>query len=206
MIYHSSGKHNHALARAEPVLVWLDTLCCPTQPTSAKQRAIEKMRSVYEKAEHVLVLDKCLQEYRAADMDISEQIVRIFTSGWMRRLWTLQEGALAKSLQFQFADGPISIDNLQRRLAERGVSEMRYRWLYFDFAKEYSQIRSFFHGASQTPRIRAADIRVLDQALHHRGVSVASDEPLCIATLMSMPLEDILAASPDTSLSKSQVR
>jgi hypothetical protein len=205
MIYHSSGTPNHGPASAETVLIWLDTLCCPTRPASAKKRAIEKMRSVYEKAEHVLVLDKCLQEYKAADMDISEQIARIFTSGWMRRLWTLQEGALAKSLQFQFSDGPVSMDNLQRQLAERGVMEMRYKWLYYDFSKEYSQIRSFFQGSSQTPRIPVADIRVLDQALHHRGVSVASDEPLCIATLMSMPLEDILTAGANTSLSKSQV-
>lgn len=77
--------------------------------------------------------------------------------------------------------------------------EMWYKVFYFDISKEYSQLRSFFYAAAQTPRIPVADIRVLDQSLHHRGVSVPSDEPLCISTLMSLPLGRVLAVEQEVS-------
>jgi hypothetical protein len=71
----------------EAPLIWLDTLCCPAKDREGKQTAIEKIRLVYERAKHVLVLDAGLMSYDSRTQDYSEQLVRIFTSSWMRKLW-----------------------------------------------------------------------------------------------------------------------
>ena len=41
--------------------IWIATLCCPANDGKGKNgKGIEKIYNVYEKAEHVLVLDSCL--------------------------------------------------------------------------------------------------------------------------------------------------
>lgn len=72
------------------LLIWLDTLCCPAADSRGKKKAIEKMRMVYQQAKHVLVFDRGLMAYQSNLLSIAEQQIRIFTSRWMRRLWTLQ--------------------------------------------------------------------------------------------------------------------
>src|SRR5437764_3687462 len=94
-------------------LIWLDTLCCPVRPTEDKKLALKRMRHVYEQARSVLVLDASLQSYPTASMDTLEVLARIFTSKWLTRVWTLQEGALAKRLWFQFADKALSLAELK---------------------------------------------------------------------------------------------
>ena len=87
--------------------LWCDTLCCPTGPPDAKNRSLEQMKPVYEQASAVLVLDASLQCYDSKAMCLEEICFRIISCGWMRRFWTLQEGALpAKEnrLYFQFRD------------------------------------------------------------------------------------------------------
>ena len=45
-------------AQPEPMLIWLDTLCCPISPPEVKSLAISRMRETYLDAAHVLVLGK----------------------------------------------------------------------------------------------------------------------------------------------------
>jgi hypothetical protein len=71
-------------------LLWLDTLCCPVIDGDAKQKAIERLRKVYKEANKVLVLDSSLFSISTEDLHTSEKIAKIYTSPWMRRLWTLQ--------------------------------------------------------------------------------------------------------------------
>jgi hypothetical protein len=75
--------------KAEPLL-WLDTLCCPAERGAAKDKAIEGLRNVYERADRVLVLDSSLFSISTSDLHPSEMAIRAYTSPWMRRLWTLQ--------------------------------------------------------------------------------------------------------------------
>ena len=87
------------------LLLWCDTLCCPVEPQEAKDRALTYMRKTYEDAIHVLVLDTSLRLHDSATLSPEELCVRIFASGWMRRLWTLQDGSLPSEkwrLWFQF--------------------------------------------------------------------------------------------------------
>src|SRR5436190_10593574 len=51
------------------LLIWLDTLCCPVAPAKARTKAIKKIRKVYSNADHVLVLDSGLQQYRVDGWD-----------------------------------------------------------------------------------------------------------------------------------------
>ena len=110
-------------------LIWLDTLCCPASDGPGKRMAMEKIRLVYKRAKHVLVLDAGLMAYNAKDLDAAELLARIFTSGWMRRLWTLQEGALAQSLYFQFADESVSLPQLHAKMMTMGYN-MTYRAMF----------------------------------------------------------------------------
>ncbi|KUJ23592.1 uncharacterized protein LY89DRAFT_680318 [Mollisia scopiformis] len=176
--------------KKERYLIWLDTLCCPAKPGIGKDTSIEKMRVVYEKAKYVLVLDAGLMAYDSESQDSSEIVFRIFTSSWMRRLWTLQEAALASCLFFQFADKAVNLVDVLRRTWSKAASSMQYVTFQPDLIRETKGIAAFFH--SPTPLEFADSLDNLDHSLQYRGVSVPSDEPLCIATLMSLKLEDIV--------------
>ena len=175
-------------------LIWLDTLCCPSEKGPGKDLAIKKIRLVYQNAQHVLVLDSGLMSYASRPLEVTEQVARIFTSSWVRRLWTLQEGALAKSLYFQFADQSLSLKALHGQLSNMGL-EMRHRSFYFDVVHEFLRLASFFY--FKQLNVAKADLAVLDEALQYRGVTVPTDEPLCIGTLMELDLDAIVNVQPE---------
>lgn len=76
----------------QELLLWCDTLCCPVKPSEAKTRALVQMKRTYQDATMVLVLDASLQLCNSNLLTPEEMCIRICSSGWTRRLWTLQEG------------------------------------------------------------------------------------------------------------------
>jgi hypothetical protein len=170
-------------------LIWLDTLCCPALDGVGKQKAIEKIRLVYQKANLVLVLDSVLMAYEYRMQTIPERVMRVFTSGWMRRVWTLQEGALARALYVQFADGALPLSGLRELF---GYNNPREQVFSQDVSLEYWRLDAFFRADQHSMVGDYPDFNVLDQALQFRNVSVPSDEGLCIGTLMSLDLKKIL--------------
>ncbi|TVY64226.1 hypothetical protein LSUE1_G007607, partial [Lachnellula suecica] len=177
-------------------LIWLDTLCCPAQDGTGKRIAIEKIRLVYRQAQHVLVLDAGLMSYESKSQEWPELLARIFTSSWMRRLWTLQEGALAKSLWFQFSDQALSFTQLGNQAMALSKGSVRHSLVLGDFVKEFISLASFFLPSASSPPGDDPELSTLDQALMFRSVSVSTDEPLCIGTLMSLDLHEILQVEP----------
>ena len=174
-------------------LIWIDTLCCPASDGKGKRKGIEKIYNVYEKAEHVLVLDSCLMSYAAEPQDISERALRIFTSPWIRRLWTLQEGALAKSLYFQFADGALSLQNLYIAFTQSMRQSLQHKSVGVDVIQQFFNLTAYFHTAlDHTLKSMPQNIAYLDKSLKFRGVSVPTDEPLCIGALMRLDLRAII--------------
>lgn len=161
-----------------------------------KSIAIEKIRLVYRQAQHVLVLDAGLMSYDLKSRDWLELLIRISTSGWMRRLWTLQEGALAQSLYFQFADEAVSFVSLVNQLIASTKVSMRHLAVFRDFSKEILSLSSFFSPAASSPAGNNPELSTLDHALNFRSVSFFTDEPLCIGTLMSLDLHRILEVKP----------
>lgn len=80
---------------------WMDTLCVPLKPED-RRVAIQGMKGVYQEAEKVIVLDTFLESCQLSTNTV-ENLMKIRCSSWMQRLWTFQEGILARSLHFQFA-------------------------------------------------------------------------------------------------------
>ena len=172
------------------LLIWLDTLCCPVKPAKGKMMALEQMKRTYEDATYVLVLDSSLQASDNREVSVIEGSARIFTSRWMRRLWTLQGAALAKKLWFQFANGPLHLHQLGSDLNAIHGYEFKRKGLAMDMIHTYGEMKIFSAG---TPGIKPRNtISSITSAVQHRLVSVASDEPLCLATLLSLDVKEIL--------------
>lgn len=95
---------SHSQERAQ--LIWMDILCIPVTPEYAAERrtSINKMGIIYTAAETVLVLDYELQRIPIKDLDKPQVLAHLLTCSWMERAWTYNEGSLARSCCFQFAD------------------------------------------------------------------------------------------------------
>jgi hypothetical protein len=177
-----------------PTSFWIDTLSCPVEPESATDQAIALMRETYADAEKVLVIDSYLEMMESKGMTDFEQALRIICTGWTRRLWTLQEGILGKSIYFQFADAAINGDDLFMRLSKPPIAyktipiihswwEIRHSW------KDHSTIGNEF-------------VWMLYRALRFRTTSVSTDEPLCLSALTSVDLKEILKEKKENRMKR----
>jgi hypothetical protein len=77
-----------------PVPLWIDTFCVPIDK-GYRQLAVSWMRQVHSNAYYTVVLDSELQHFNARSCPKEEICLRVGVSGWMRRAWTFQEGALS---------------------------------------------------------------------------------------------------------------
>ncbi|OCH84218.1 hypothetical protein OBBRIDRAFT_764553 [Obba rivulosa] len=89
---------------------WMDGLCVPERKDMRK-RAIGLMCQTYREAAAVLVIDSGIRSC-SVKAPLQEKQLRVATSGWIQRLWTLQETAVAKAVVFEFSDGLLSIKEL----------------------------------------------------------------------------------------------
>lgn len=168
-------------------LVWLDTLCCPVDH-GAKKLALLQMRRTYAKAHKTLILDSTLYNYDSQGLSAAELQARFLTCGWMRRLWTLQESALASDPWVQFKDGPLSLTPMFDRLKKLHDENLNYRRLVQGMWLDSKPLTlSHYHSPTGAP-----ELWLLDRALSHRNTTVALDEALCIATLMDLDVSQIL--------------
>ena len=176
------------------LLFWCDTLCCPASPGEGKNRVLAQMKTIYEQATCVLVLDASLGTYQSEAMPPEEACARIITSGWMRRLWTLQEGALSAGkgrLWFQFRDEAVNFRFLWREIVRMFNSDSCRKGLATDILTRIGSLRSLFHETG-------ADLATIDGAFENRSISVSSDEPLLIGTLLGLDVARILNGSNET--------
>ena len=178
-------------------LVWLDTLCCPVNP-EAKTLALLQMRRTYAEASKTLILDSSMYNYNGQSLSTAELQARILTSGWMRRLWTLQESALAREPWVQFKDGPLSLMTMFNRLKEQHDKNLSHRRLVQDM---WSVSKTLALGQYYSPE-NGRELWLLDQALSHRNTTFAIDEAPCIATLMDLEVSEILPLSGEDRMWK----
>ncbi|CAF9939192.1 hypothetical protein IMSHALPRED_001243 [Imshaugia aleurites] len=182
------------------VLLWCDTLCCPIAPTEAKNQVLTQMKSIYEQATGVLVLEASIRLYDSEAMGPEETCARILTSAWMRRLWTLQEGALPANkgrLWFQFRHQAVNLRPLWQQMIRLFNNDLGRKGLAHTILHRMRTITTFFHHDPNTPE---ADLATVDAALQHRSVSVSSDEPLLIGTLLDLDVAGILRGSEETRI------
>ena len=179
---------------ARELLLWCDTLSCPVGPKEARELALREMYRTYENATYVLVLEKSLLSYDLEAIHLDELCMRILNSSWRRRLWTLQEGALAATksrLWFQFRDNAVSLrtlnDQLNNALAEYDIGTNR---LTRSIRDDLSWNVEFFKYTQQSSQMEK--IRDLTMALRFRSVSVPSAEPLLVANLLGLDITPLL--------------
>ncbi|KAK4214243.1 hypothetical protein QBC37DRAFT_284212 [Rhypophila decipiens] len=93
----------------------MDTLAIPVSPDKnnldlqdLKARAIRQIYHVYNNATRVVVIDKDLcQELAPRPF---HTILKVLSSAWMQRLWTLQEAFLSRNLLVAFrSDAPVKL-------------------------------------------------------------------------------------------------
>lgn len=176
----------------EEVLLWCDTLCCPVELGKAKSIALEQMKTTYLEAFRVLVLDRSLHVYDLKAMNTEELGLRILNSGWTRRLWTLQEGALpAKNsrLVFLFRDEAINIHDLSNEILRVFKSSISRKGLAEDI---FNEIGNFVRISYEVDGDQHSDLGSVEAGLRDRSVSVPSDEPLLIANLLELDVTYIL--------------
>lgn len=185
------------------LLPWCDTLCCPVEPKEAKDRALTYMRRTYEDATHVLVLDTSLRLHDSATLSPEELCVRIFASGWMRRLWTLQEGSLPSEkwrLWFQFRDRAVNLRPLWQNALDVLQNQVSRRGIAVEIISHIRAFTAFSQGKVYDSDGLGADLALVEAALKHRSVSVPSDEPLLISNLLGLDIGKLLGGPGDTRI------
>lgn len=183
-------------AEGRLLFIWLDTLCCPVSPEEAHSLALAQMRRTYQDARHVLVLDSGLQFYASDEITIFEALSRVFLSGWVSRLWTLQEASLARTIWIQFKDRPLDLDALMAYLSQLGFADLAFLPFAFDMHGQFRSLRPAFPYSLSEEDSPSKPVTTLlhelDMALQHRSTTVAADEPLCIGNLLDLPADEIL--------------
>ena len=179
---------------------WMDTICFPLQPPEAYNLAMQQMRATYEDADKVLVLDSYIRPQKRALLSDEECLMRIFCSGWMRRLWTLQEGVLAKALLFQFADAPLDIEMAYDRLFEplHESSNLEVEWSRSGGL--YAGIVNLFVEVRMLATENMSWISSIARAMAFRSTSVSTDEALCLGVLLDLDMKRILAVFEDSRM------
>ncbi|KAH6622268.1 hypothetical protein C7974DRAFT_219285 [Boeremia exigua] len=162
---------------------WIDSLCIPGAQEPRK-KAIKMMSRTYEAAERVLVLDSSLESMESTEPK-GVKLLRTLTSGWMRRLWTLQEAVLAKRLFFQFSDAQQEISSLL---------SCSFDMLLFphetDLAIELFRL-------TKKVSYGAYEIGDVARSLRWRRTSRGSDETLAIASLLRLGISRLLDVAPE---------
>ncbi|KAF8860172.1 hypothetical protein BDZ45DRAFT_724718 [Acephala macrosclerotiorum] len=78
------GQSSPSTKTSQPLLLWIDTICCPTGPPWAKTPSIQRLRQTYEDTTYVLVIDSYLTSIPATKPLNLEKLFRILLLVWTR--------------------------------------------------------------------------------------------------------------------------
>ena len=162
---------------------WTDGICVP-EADKARKKAIGMMACTYREADAVLVLDGGLQLCHAAEPP-GVKILRVFTSGWMRRLWTLQEALLAKKLRFLFADAWLMLTDLLPH-----PDDMLLYPHLTDLAGDLFRL-------TKQSSYGAYSIGDVARSLRWRSTNRPSDETLAIASILGVQASVLVDLNPE---------
>ncbi|KAI1080626.1 hypothetical protein F5B20DRAFT_579873 [Whalleya microplaca] len=182
---------------------WLDTLCVPVGVENRKVRreAIRKMADTYKAASAVLVLSSTLEAVSTTDSE-EEISLAVYLANWNRRLWTTQEGMLAKVIMLQFADKAVSNHDLEYPGVEKSIASghcISFPHTASNSAMaEFVVLRDFLRddlfAALGSVHKRFGPLAPTIKALQTRSTSWRSDETICFGTLIGLnlkPLQDL---------------
>ena len=165
--------------------VWIDTLCVPSIGPS-KTQAIAMLRDIYTKANEVLLIDSRL--CRVSDAHVYETAIQFLCSEWLSRLWTFQEGYLARQLFVQFADKAISQEELVQHLEGRRARD------WFGLISQLGMLLEREKGSETGARYPSMNpFNWVSMKLQCRSTTVPADEAICLANIL-----DITNPNPTT--------
>ncbi|OCH90586.1 hypothetical protein OBBRIDRAFT_589453 [Obba rivulosa] len=156
--------------------LWLDALCVPEEK-ELRKLAIGLMGQTYRKATKVFVIDSGIRSC-SVNASTEERLLRVVVSGWMQRLWTLQEAVLASELIFQFSDGLLTLGNLLRLGTD---------WtqpVAIQLCCAFGDICMLMSTLSRPPS--SLRLQGVINALRGRSTSKISDETLAISSLLGV--------------------
>ena len=181
----------------QPHYFWIDTLCVPLAPYELKIAAIKNMRAVYSRATRVLVLDSSFIN-STMDSCSEEKLARITCSTWIRRMWTLQEVALARIAYYQFAGESVIMVDEDRSTP----NENPYAKWYDDEVGYYSHLFEFSWWKSKASMTELERIAFTFRALRYRSTSYIEDQPICLTILLDLNLNELMEAPENQRMAK----
>ncbi|KAF9467005.1 hypothetical protein BDZ94DRAFT_1305863 [Collybia nuda] len=181
-----------------PARFWMDTLCIPVadEHKSLRKASIKMMRQIYRHAEAVLIFDSGLQRL-SLSATVNEKSIALYMSNWLHRLWTFQEGMLAKAMYFQLKESSLCEGDLDKAEAEeQKVNKEKGLYGSFLFSARGAATGHFIILRDFVDMKLAEDAVLfppLCHAVQQRSTTRISDETICAATILEMNMDDILA-------------
>ncbi|KAL3486902.1 hypothetical protein BJX62DRAFT_246513 [Aspergillus germanicus] len=197
----------------DTVLVWIDTLCIP-HAREVRGLAIQRIRDTYLGAYRTMIIDSEIRQVHSTSASSLELCLRvIYCSGWIRRLWTLQEGLAAKSrLYVLLADKAVNVstiaDELLTKHQKGKIPLLQERIVYLAVGTWYSYFQHTIDYASKferfvsfvaSPFVPGEDLSQ-EQLVSWNWFNVATrasskdgDRPIVLAGVLNLDVGEILS-------------
>lgn len=197
-----------------PTFFWIDTICVPLrnpekvqagehQEQNLRAIAISRMRNTYANAAKVLVLDTYLS-FLMSKTSVFEFSLRFSGSKWMRRLWTMHEGAVARpgATCVKLADGVFSLKEVFHHI-ESKIEE--------DESESHNSILgSLGLMESMSPWARCLEVRDRGSPQENfffawneskdRGTKYEADRHVVVGSLLNLESQKTLRMSDDEKM------
>jgi hypothetical protein len=159
-----------------------------------------------------MIIDSEMRHVSASSTSHLELLLRVLhCSGWMRRLWTLQEGLAAKSrLYVLFSDKAVNIatiaDELLTKLDRGKLPVMQERIATFAMGVWFTFFKHTIDSASKFERFVNLVVSPFDKSditkdqlilwnwfnVATRATSKAADRPIILAGILNLDVKEIL--------------
>ncbi|OJD33077.1 het domain protein [Diplodia corticola] len=181
--------------KGKPIAFWMDTLAIPVGDSKGakemKSKCIRRIHETFVQSKYTVILDGGLMQTGIVGDDYSATAVKILASGWMRRLWTLQEAYLSERLFFAFKDSSLDLEDLESHYHEASdnlVSDMP------------TAARNYFHnllGTARRARVHGLSpkegidlISSVWKAANWRTTTYGEHEVVALVSLLNLNTDD----------------
>ena len=171
---------------------WVDSLCIP-EASEYRKEAIAMMKSVYQNATKVVVVDRSICQ-QSAQQSIMSLIYIVAASSWMQRLWTYQEAYLASSILLAFSDRLVNFRELihqASRMAAVPSAQQLLSGLCGPLILELLSALPKPEASQGLPISRVLDV------MRSRSTSRKSDETIAVSAVLNVDTRELLRVDGD---------